>query len=105
MSLASWSEVFGFKVKSKQRTVDTWWFCVTFEGLCEIEQMKIKEKNGKRILKSLSPYFFLGKYIQNQWIWTAVTEHRVFLLQEKHLLAFSSSSRYLAEQVIIKNAT
>lgn len=53
-------------------------FYVTFEGLCEIEQMKIKEKNGKRILKSLSQYFFLGKYIQNQWIWTAVTEHRVF---------------------------
>lgn len=67
--------------------------------------MKVKEKNGKRILKSLSQYFSLGKYIQNQWIWTAATEHRVFLLQEKHLLAFSSSSRCLAEQVIIKNAT
>lgn len=105
MSLPSWSEVFGFMAKSKQRTVDTWLLYVTFEGLCEIERMKVKGKNGKRILKSLSQYFPLGTHIQNQWIWTAVTEHRVFLLQEKHLLAFSSSSRCLAEQVIIKNAT
>lgn len=67
-------KVFGFMVKSKQRRVDIWLFYVTFEELCEIEQMKTKEKNGKRILKILSQYFFLGKYIQSQWLWTAVTE-------------------------------